>query len=161
MDLYPRGDEACLPRRQTPAGDFDFVNRNNSNAALVVRMEMRPMMWSASLHEHPDYDAEEAADLRQLARTPLPELPLCRGQLVSELSNRPSVRRKSVLQARRVMVLVYNIDLTPIAISNRKRQIRAATKRRSRQRSSYRDRSRIAAMMYSGRSSSRKRRQTP
>ncbi len=31
---------------------------------------MGPMVWSTSLHEHPDYDPKEAADLRQRAYSP-------------------------------------------------------------------------------------------
>jgi hypothetical protein len=45
---------------------------------------MRPMVWSTSLHKHPDYDAEEAADLRQRAYSSSHETLLCSGQLLSE-----------------------------------------------------------------------------
>jgi hypothetical protein len=42
------------------------------------------MVWSTSLHEHPDNNPEEAADLRQRAYSPWHELFLRGGQLVSE-----------------------------------------------------------------------------
>jgi rubredoxin len=62
VDLCPCGDEARLPDRKTPADNLDVVDREFSNAALVLGVEMGPMVWSTSLHKHPDYDAEEAAD---------------------------------------------------------------------------------------------------
>jgi len=84
VDLRPCGDEARLPGRKVPADDFNVVNRKYSNIALVIGVEMGPMVWSASLHEHPDNDPKEAADLRQRACSSQHELLLCGGQLMSD-----------------------------------------------------------------------------
>ena len=70
VDFRPCDDKARLPGRKIPADDFDVVNRKYPDTALVIGVEMGPMVWGASLHEHPDYDPEEAADLRQRAFSP-------------------------------------------------------------------------------------------
>jgi hypothetical protein len=84
VDLRPCDDQARLAGRETPPNDFDVVDRKYSDTALVIGVEMGPMVWSASLHEHPDNNPEEAADLRQRAYSPSHELLLYGGQLVSQ-----------------------------------------------------------------------------
>jgi hypothetical protein len=68
VDLGPCRHEPLLASRQRAADHLDDVHGKNADVLLVVGVEVRPVMWSTSLDEHPNYDAEETANLRHFRR---------------------------------------------------------------------------------------------
>ncbi len=95
MPILLMGGGSALSVRQRGAKEFSgrpapsFERAPRGEGPLAAnRGEW--LVWSTSLHEHPDYDPEEAADLRQRAYFPLHELFRCGGQLLSERESLPS-----------------------------------------------------------------------
>jgi hypothetical protein len=66
VDLRPGNHESFLPAGQYASNRLDRVDPKDSDAILVVGMEMGSVMRTTSLDEHSNYDTEEAADLRHL-----------------------------------------------------------------------------------------------
>ncbi len=63
MDFSPRFDQSLLCPWQASSDAFDRINRKDRGCALVVRMEMRPVMRRPRLDEHANHDAEEPRQL--------------------------------------------------------------------------------------------------
>jgi hypothetical protein len=59
MNLRPGLDQPSLGLRQPPAQALDRVEREYGGLVLIVRVEVRPMMWFTRLNEHPNDDPEE------------------------------------------------------------------------------------------------------
>src|SRR3990167_4851625 len=59
MDLGPSLNKALLCPRKPAANAFDWVQRERGQCVLIQRMEMRPMVRGADLHEHSNDDSEE------------------------------------------------------------------------------------------------------
>jgi hypothetical protein len=59
VNLRPGFDQPSLGLRQPPTQALDGVEREDGGVLLIVRMEMRPMMWVTRLYEHPNGDPEE------------------------------------------------------------------------------------------------------
>lgn len=63
MKLGPCLDEPPLLLREGSRNDLNWVDPEHGYPVLEVRMEVRDLVRSASLCEHPDDDPEEARDL--------------------------------------------------------------------------------------------------
>jgi len=64
MDFGPSLDKALLRPRKPAANTFDRIQSERGQCVLIQRMEMRPMVRGADLHEHPNDDSEEPRQFR-------------------------------------------------------------------------------------------------
>ena len=64
MNLCPGLDKALLCPRKPAANTFDWVQSERGQRVLIQRMEMRPMVRGADLHEHSNDDSEEPRQFR-------------------------------------------------------------------------------------------------
>lgn len=63
MDLRPCEHEPFLTPREEAGDSLQLVDGKDGGFALGVRVEVRPVVRRAGLHEHPDDNSEESADL--------------------------------------------------------------------------------------------------
>ena len=79
MKLGPRLDESPLLLRDGSRNELNWVDPKHRNPILVVRMEVRGLVGSASLCKHPDNDPEEARDLGHTSILSFPAMTILRG----------------------------------------------------------------------------------
>jgi hypothetical protein len=60
VNLRPGFDQPPLGLRQLPTQALERVEREDGRVVLIVRVEMRAMMWVTRLNEHPNNDPEES-----------------------------------------------------------------------------------------------------
>jgi hypothetical protein len=72
MDLGPGFCEPLLSARQAPSDQFDFINSNNGDIILIIRMKMRPMVLSQRLHKHSN-DYPKKAEIPGILTSSLPD----------------------------------------------------------------------------------------
>ena len=58
MDLGPCLHEPPLSSREVSADQFDWVEREDPNIVLVVRMQVGPVVWPCRFSEHADDDSK-------------------------------------------------------------------------------------------------------
>jgi hypothetical protein len=63
MNFGPRFHEPARPLRKIAADELDGVDREDTDLILIVRMEVRSMVWRCRLGEHADDDPKESGDL--------------------------------------------------------------------------------------------------
>jgi hypothetical protein len=83
VNLCPRFNKTALPGRELAAYELDWIDGEDADAVLVVRMKVWTMMRSSRLCKHPDDDSEESCDLRHLVGLD----PQCRDRVAGEMSN--------------------------------------------------------------------------
>jgi hypothetical protein len=66
MDLRPSFHQPPLRPRQVAPQTLDRLDREHGFLVLIDRVEVRPMVWGADLHEHPDDDSEETRQFRHV-----------------------------------------------------------------------------------------------
>ena len=62
MNFRPRLDQPLLGSRETAAETFNRVECEDRRLFLVVSMEMRPVMRTTGLDEHPNHDAKKPGE---------------------------------------------------------------------------------------------------
>ena len=70
MNFGPGNRQALLAGRQQTRHGLDRLDAENSDSVLVIGVEVRPMMRSTRLDEHPDDDSKKAADFGHGYRQP-------------------------------------------------------------------------------------------
>jgi hypothetical protein len=78
VQLGPRFHQPLLPPGKRTSDQLDWVDSEDCDLVLVVRVEMRRTVSLASLCIHPDDDTEEPGDLRHA----------CPGSLLQILDSR-------------------------------------------------------------------------
>ena len=79
MKLGPRLDESPLLLREGSGNKLNWIDPEHRHPILVVRMEVRCLVGSASLCKHPDDDPEEARDLGHTSTLWFPAVTILRG----------------------------------------------------------------------------------
>jgi hypothetical protein len=63
VQFRPGFDQPVLAARKRATDQLDGVNALNTDSVLVVRVEMRPVMWSAGFGIHTNNDPKKACNL--------------------------------------------------------------------------------------------------
>jgi hypothetical protein len=63
VDLGPCFDEPLLRFRKAATKTLDGVDGEHSRLLLIIGVEVRSMMLTPGLDEHPDHDSEKAREL--------------------------------------------------------------------------------------------------
>jgi len=64
VNLRPRLDQPLLGPREAATEAFNRVEREDRRLFVLVRIEMRAVMRTTGLDEHPNHDAEKSGELR-------------------------------------------------------------------------------------------------
>ena len=59
--IRPKLDQSLLPFWQRTSDQFNRIDAENADLFLIVSVKVRDMVLCTNFHEHPDDDAEEAA----------------------------------------------------------------------------------------------------
>jgi hypothetical protein len=64
VDLRPCLNKSPLPSRKVSSDEVNSLDVEDPHAALILRMKMRGMMWSARFGKHPYHDTKESGYFR-------------------------------------------------------------------------------------------------